>query len=57
MQTPPSIVWDPSPRVHVSARRRDGMVQFSVQDNGIGIDPRYSERIFAIFQRLHGQEP
>ncbi|MDI6875778.1 MAG: hypothetical protein QMC96_03280 [Methanomicrobiales archaeon] len=50
-------MWDPSPRVHVSARRRDGMVQFSVQDNGIGIDPRYSERIFAIFQRLHGQEP
>lgn len=43
------------PRVHVSARRDDGGWRFSVTDQGIGIAPEHFERIFRVFQRLHGR--
>ena len=44
------------PRIHVSVRKTNSELEISVQDNGIGFDPHYSERIFGVFQRLHGKE-
>jgi light-regulated signal transduction histidine kinase (bacteriophytochrome) len=44
------------PRIHISATVQDGWCVFSVADNGIGIEPQFSEEIFAVFKRLHGRE-
>jgi signal transduction histidine kinase len=42
--------------IHVSAIRKDDRVVITVKDNGIGLDMRYADRIFAAFKRLHGPE-
>jgi PAS domain S-box-containing protein len=42
-----------APRVHVGAVRCANGWRISVRDNGIGIEPRYFDRIFQMFQRLH----
>src|SRR5579883_3582262 len=44
-----------SPKIHISAELRENDCLFSVQDNGIGIDPEYAQEVFRIFRRLHGQ--
>jgi light-regulated signal transduction histidine kinase (bacteriophytochrome) len=44
------------PEIHVSATAREDAWIFSVQDNGMGIDPRHGERIFGLFKRIHNDE-
>jgi PAS domain S-box-containing protein len=41
------------PRIHIAVKRRGADWLFSIQDNGIGIDPKYKEQIFELFKRLH----
>ena len=45
-----------APIINICAEKKAKEWAFSVQDNGIGIDPQYSERIFEVFKRLHNKE-
>jgi light-regulated signal transduction histidine kinase (bacteriophytochrome) len=41
------------PLIDISAVKKNDLWEFSIRDNGIGIDEKYHDRIFVIFQRLH----
>jgi light-regulated signal transduction histidine kinase (bacteriophytochrome) len=44
---------DAPPRISIAAVRQGRSWLFSVTDNGIGVDPRFRERVFEVFKRLH----
>ena len=41
------------PKIHISCKKTNNFYEFSVRDNGIGIEMQYHDRVFTIFQRLH----
>jgi signal transduction histidine kinase len=45
-----------APRVRITAERAGEFWAITATDNGIGIDPRYAEKVFAIFTRLHPRD-
>jgi PAS domain S-box-containing protein len=44
------------PRLEISAAQVESGWQVAVSDNGLGIDPAHSDRVFKMFQRLHGRD-
>ncbi|WP_326561192.1 sensor histidine kinase [Micromonospora sp. NBC_01796] len=47
---------DVPPKVRISARRVDNEWEISCEDNGIGIEAEFVDKIFVIFQRLHSKD-
>jgi light-regulated signal transduction histidine kinase (bacteriophytochrome) len=47
---------DRRPTIRITAEQVDNEWQISCQDNGIGIEPEYADKVFVIFQRLHPKD-
>ena len=45
-----------APKIHISAAKTAEGWQFSVRDNGRGMDPAHADQVFGMFKRLHGKE-
>jgi light-regulated signal transduction histidine kinase (bacteriophytochrome) len=52
---PSSFAAKPLVRISIEASQKADAWLFAVQDNGVGLDPQYAERIFVIFQRLNNR--
>ncbi|MHB1246385.1 MAG: sensor histidine kinase [Sulfuriferula sp.] len=50
------VAPDTPPLVHISAETLENRVRLCIDDNGIGIPAEHAERIFKVFERLHGIE-
>jgi PAS domain S-box-containing protein len=45
----------PTPRIEIGCRQEEKETVYYVQDNGVGIDPRYHEKVFGLFERLESE--
>jgi signal transduction histidine kinase len=45
----------PTPRIEIGCRQAEKETVYYVQDNGVGIDPRYHEKVFGLFERLESE--
>jgi signal transduction histidine kinase len=48
--------YAPRPVIEVGSREEEGETIIFVRDNGVGFDPRFADKLFGVFQRLHRQD-